>query len=137
MSSQLLHLYNIEKLGNKTQIKSCTILVKSMVRGKLNYTLALLSNSTKQQLQKLNTLITKSCRIIIGNPCLRWTSNRLLNKCKLKTIWHMISEQDLTYRHKIQQTKTPPPYIKCTLYPLDQNAQTQIFALNTHPKQKY
>ena len=97
----------LKKLGNQTQLKSRTILVKSIVIGKLNYALALLSNSTKQQLQKLNTLITKSCRIIIGNPCLRWTSNRLLNKCKLKTIWHMITEQGLIYKHTIQQTKTP------------------------------
>merc|ERR1711954_16649 len=35
------------------------------------------------------------------------TSSRLLNKCKLKTIWHMISEQGLTYIHKIQTTQTP------------------------------
>ena len=100
-------LYDIKKLGSQTHIKSHTIIVKTIVIGKLNYTLALLSNSTKAQLQKLNTLITKSCRIIIDNPCLRWTSNRLLNKCKLKTIWHMISKQGLTYIHKIQQTKTP------------------------------
>ena len=104
-------LYNIKNLGTKTQIKSRTILVKAIVIGKLNYALALLSNSTKQQLQKLNTLITKSCRVIIGKPCLRWTSNILLNKCKLKTIWHMITEQGLIYIHKVQQTK-----ISTTIY---------------------
>ena len=54
------HLYNIKKLGNKTQIKSRTILVKAIVIGKFNYALALLSNSIKQQLQKLNTLIKKA-----------------------------------------------------------------------------
>ena len=89
-------LYNIKKLGTKTLTKSRSILVKAIVIGKLNYSLALLSNSTKSQLQKLNTLITKCCRVIIGNPCLRWTSNRLLNKCNLRTIWHMITEQGLT-----------------------------------------
>ena len=31
------HLYNIKKLGTQTQIKSRTILVKAIVRGKLNY----------------------------------------------------------------------------------------------------
>ena len=97
-------LYNIKKLGTQTHIKSRTILVKAIVIGKLNYTLALLCNSTKAQLQKLNTLITKSCRTIMGNPCLKWTSSRLLNKCQLKTIWHMISEQGLTYIDKIQLT---------------------------------
>ena len=84
-------LYNIKKLGNKSTFKTRKILVKSIVISKLNYTLPLLSNSTQAQLQKLNTLNIKSCRVIIGNPCLRWCSNSLLNKCQLKTIWNMIS----------------------------------------------
>ena len=64
-------------------------------------------NSTTAQLNKLNTLILKSYRVIIGSPCLKWNSNRLLNKCKLQTIWHMMTEQGLVYIHKIQTTKTP------------------------------
>merc|ERR1712239_47365 len=64
-------LFNIKKLGNKSKVKTRKILVKSIVIGKLNYALQLLS---------LNTLIIKSCRVIIGNPCLRWCSKRLLNK---------------------------------------------------------
>merc|ERR1712243_220314 len=79
-------LFNIKKLGNKSTFKTRKILVKSIVIGKLNYALPLLSNSTQAQLQKLNTLIIKSCRTILGNPCLRWCSNRLLNKCQLTTI---------------------------------------------------
>merc|ERR1712115_281012 len=98
---------NIKKLGSHTQIKSRIISTKAIVIGKLNYALPLLCNSTKAQLYKLNTLITKSCRVIMGSPCLKWTSNRLLNKCKLQTIWHMITEQGLTYIHKIQTTQTP------------------------------
>ena len=100
-------LYNIKKLGTQTKIKSRTTLVKAIVIGKLNYAIALLSNSTQTQIQKLNTLIIKSCRVIMGNPCLRWTSARLLNKCRLHTVWHMITNQGLTYIHKIQTTQTP------------------------------
>ena len=94
-------------LGTQTKIKSRTTLVKAVVIGKLNYALALLSNSTKTQIQKLNTLIIKSCRVIMGNPCLRWTSARLLNKCKLQTIWHMITNKGLNFIHKVQTTHTP------------------------------
>ena len=46
-------LYNIKKLGTQTLIKSHTILVKAIVIGKLNYALALLSNSNKTKLQNL------------------------------------------------------------------------------------
>merc|ERR1712240_44833 len=56
-------LFNIKKLGNKSTLKTRKILVKSIVIGKLNYAL---------QLQKLNTLIIKSCRVKIRNPFLRW-----------------------------------------------------------------
>ena len=82
-------------------------MVKAIVICKLDYTIALLSNSTQLQLHKLNTLIIKSCRVIMGNPCLRWTRGRLMNKCGLTTIWHAITNQGLTYIHKIQKTKTP------------------------------
>merc|ERR1712240_428773 len=74
-------LYNIRKLGNQTKFKTRRTLVKSIVIGKLNYVLPLLSNSTKQQLHKLNSLIIKSCKNIIGNPCFRWSTRKMLNKC--------------------------------------------------------
>merc|ERR1711867_138026 len=70
------HLHNIKKIGSHTQIKSRIILTKAIVMGKLNYGLPLLCNSTKAQLSKLNTLIIKSCRVIMGGPCLKWASNR-------------------------------------------------------------
>ena len=76
-------IYNIKKLGPHTQIESRIILTKAIVIGKLSYALPLLCNSTKTQLSKLNTLIIKSCRVIMGSPCLKWSSSRLLNKCKL------------------------------------------------------
>merc|ERR1712243_222432 len=98
---------NIKKLGNKSTLKTRKILVKSIVIGKLNYGLPLLSNSTQAQLQKLNTLIIKSCQTILGNPCLRWCSNRLLNKCQLTKIWHTILELGLVYIHKIKLNQTP------------------------------
>ena len=72
-------LYNIKKLGNQTKFKTRRTLVKSIVIRKLNYALPLLSNSTKLQLQKLNSLIIKSCKVIMGNPCLRWNTMKMLN----------------------------------------------------------
>ena len=84
-------LHNINKLATHTTIKSCTILTKAIVIGKLNYGLPLLCNSTKAQLNKLNTLVIKSCRVIMGNSCLKWSSSRLLKKCKMQSIYYMIT----------------------------------------------
>ena len=100
-------LYNIKNLGNQTQFKTRRTLVKSIVIGKLNYALPLLSNSTQSQLQKLNTLITKSYKVIMGNQCFRWSTRKMLNKCNLRTIYQLIAEQGLIFIHKIQTTKIP------------------------------
>ena len=43
----------------------------------------------------------------MGNLCLKWSSSRLLNKCKMQSIYHMITEQGINYIHKIQVTQTP------------------------------
>ena len=43
----------------------------------------------------------------MGNPCLKWSNNRLLNKCKMQSIYHMITEQVINYIHKLQVTQTP------------------------------
>ena len=52
-------IYNIKKLGNKTKFETRQTLAKAIIIGKLNYTLPLHANSTKLQLQKLNTLVKK------------------------------------------------------------------------------
>ena len=75
--------------------------------GKINYTLPLLINSTQRQLERLNVIINNSCRIIIGNQCLKWSSERMLNKCGLKNIWQMIIESGLNFIHKVKINKVP------------------------------
>ena len=100
-------LHNIKKLASHTTIKSRLILTKAIVIGKLNYCLPLLCNATKKQLAKLNTLITKSCTVIMSNQCLKWSNSRLLYKCKKQNIYNMITEQAINYIHKLQTTQKP------------------------------
>ena len=114
-------LYNIKKLANNTTIKSRLILTKAIVIGNLNYCLPLLCNANKAQLAKLNTLVTKSCRTIMGDPCLKWSNRRLLNRCQMQTIYQMINDQALNYIHKIQSTKTQQSLY--TMYNIPQRPQ--------------
>ena len=122
-------IYNIRKLGNKTKFETRRTLVKSIIIGKLNYTLPLQSNSTKLQLQKLNTLITKSCKAIIGNPCIRWNTTKMITKCKLRTIYQLINKQGLYCIHKIQATRTPTSIYN--LYKVNNNTRPK---LNLRPR---
>ena len=123
-------LHNIKKLAMHTTIKSRLILTKAIVIGKLNYCLPLLCNATKKQLAKLNTLITKSCRVIMGSPCLKWTSSRLLNKCKLKTIWHMITIW--VVRRKINKQTDRPVQMILTLLSKGRFRDQAYFSLCIH-----
>merc|ERR1712240_523038 len=117
-------IYNIRKLGNKTKFETRRTLAKAIIIGKLNYTLPLHSNSTKLQLQKLNTLITKTCKAIIGSPCIRWNTIKMVTKCKLRTVYQLINEQGLYYIHKIQATKTPASIHK--LYNINDNTRPKL-----------
>merc|ERR1712208_278044 len=98
---------NIRKITHNTTFKARNILTKAIVIGKLNYYLPLLCNARKAQLTDLNALITKSCQVIIGSRCPRWTNEKLLNKCQMPTVYQSINNQALNYIHKIQSTKTP------------------------------
>ena len=57
-------IHNIKRLGNKTLTKMRKSLVKALVIGKLNYTLPLLINCTQRQLERLNTIINRACKVI-------------------------------------------------------------------------
>ena len=109
VTSNINHrLFNIKKLTPNTTVKSRKILTKAIVISKLNYCLPLLCNSRQAQLTHLNTLITKSCRTIMGSRCPGWTNEKLLNKCQMPTIYRSINTQALNYIYKLQSTKTPP-----------------------------
>ena len=130
-------LYNIKKLSSHSTIKSRTIITKAIVIGKIVYCLPLLCNAKKSQLAKLNTLVMKTCRVIMGNPCMRWTNTRLLNKCKMNTIYQMITEQAINFIHKIQTTTIPQAlYTMYNIPTRPQRTIPQLFPIYT-PRTKH
>ena len=96
--------------------------------GKLNYTIPLLINCTNGQLNRLNTVINKACKVIMGNPCLKWTSERLNNRCGIKNIWHIIMERGLNMIHKIILKYTPVQiYEELKVNSRSRSVDTQIY----------
>ena len=103
----------------------------------MNYCLPLLCNANISQLAKLNTLVIKSCRTIMGSPCLKWSSGRLINKCKMHTIYNMITEQAMNYIHKIQTTQIPQAlYNMYNIPTCPQHTNPHLYPLYT-PKTKH
>ena len=108
ITSNINHrLFNIRKLTRNTTVKSRKTLTKAIVIGKLNYGPPLLCNARQEQLTHLNTLITKSCRTIMGSRCPRWNNDKLLNRCEMQTIYQSINHQSLNYIHNIQLNELP------------------------------
>ena len=105
-------LYNIKRISNNSTVESRKILTKAIVIGKMNYCLPLLCNARKSEITDLNTLITKSCRTIMGSRCPRWTNLRLLNKCDMPTIQQSINCQALNIIHMLHSTKKPAALYK-------------------------
>ena len=85
----------------------------------------------KNQLQSLNTLINKCGKAIIGNTCLRWSSNRILNRAGLSNIWQMLIESGLNFIHKLQVIKIPSAIYQ--YYKVTKNPRSA----HTLPKPKY
>merc|ERR1712115_482023 len=90
-------LYNIRKITHNTTLKTRKILTKATVIG----------NARKDQLAHLNTLVMKSCRVIMGSQCPGWRNDRLLDKCSMPSIYQSINNQALNYIHRLQSTKMP------------------------------
>ena len=115
-------------MGNKTSFKTRKHLVKSIVMGKLYYTIPLLINCTHGQLKRLNTVINKACKVIMGNPCLKWSTERLNNRCGIKNIWHIIMERGLNMMHKIIIKNIPLQiYDELKVNSRSRNVDTRIY----------
>ena len=44
---------------------------------------------------------------MIGNPCLRWLTVRLRNKCGIGSMWQLLMDQGLVLIHKVLTNKQP------------------------------
>ena len=73
----------------------------------LTQLLPLFIDATKKQLAKLQTLQLKSARLVLGNPCFRWSTACMLQACSWHSIYNLITEQSMTLIHKIVTDKQP------------------------------
>ena len=128
--------FNIRKITHNTTVKARNILTKAIVIGKINYCLPLLCNARKAQLTDLNTPITKSCRVIMGSRCPRWTNEKLLNKCRMPTVYQSINNQALNYIHRLQSTKIPTALYNMYKIPNRPQRTNQVLKPIYEPKTK-
>ena len=106
-SSIHYRMHTMRHITQYTVHKTRLVIANAIIISTLNHLLPLLINAHKQELQKLQTLLLKSARLVIGSPCFKWSTSRMLKACNWHTIYHMITVHSMTLMHNIVVHKTP------------------------------
>ena len=96
--------------------KTKTLLATSMIMSVIRYACPILSDSTKNQLSTLQTLINKCSRPILGFKSFKWSTLKIMDTLKWNTIYHMIIADSLKFVHRPIFENLPPAINKYITY---------------------
>ena len=116
------------------------MVTNSVIISVIRYAAPLLIDSTKAQLQKLQTLIIKNARPIIGFISYKMSTVQILEKLKWQTAHHMIMSESLKFFHKIvfnQEPKCMNNYFTYSLCRSDVVRLVRKPMIKDRPKSKY
>ena len=105
-------IHNIKSISKYTNFSTRYVFVKSIVLGKLNYAIPLLSQCTNKQKQKLHKVIMSAARTIIGNYCYKKSIKYILKKCKMQDNNDLFTIWTLEFIHKALFYHLPKSMLK-------------------------
>ena len=100
-------IHTLTQIKRYTDMHTRRLIANATIISTLSYILPLLINAHSSHLAKLQRLLLKSARVVIGTACYRWSTFRILNACSWHSIYHMITIATTTTLHKIIAHKTP------------------------------
>ena len=83
------------------------MLTNSLIISVFRYASPLLINSTDIEINKLQVLLMKCSRPILGYQSLKWSTTKIMNKLNWLTIPHMIAKESILFLHKISFENIP------------------------------
>ncbi len=83
------------------------LIAHATVLSTFNYLLPLIIDTSTDNLTLLQTLQLKTARIVLGSPCYRWSTAKILTSIKWQSIYHMITCSSLIQMHKIISDTVP------------------------------
>ena len=105
-------LHCLTQVGKYLNFKTRLQLTNSVIIGILNYGLPLLLCSDQKLLVKLNQVIIKSARFVIGSYCFKYSYNDILKKLDWFSIYQLINIASVKlFRHIILTSKPQPLYV--------------------------
>ena len=97
----------IKSIQNVTDEKTRLQLANSIVIGKLNHALPLLSNISLYGKAKLHKILMTTARTVIGHYGFKWSCTKILNNCNWPNIDDMIKLSSLKLLHYIITNRSP------------------------------
>ena len=95
-----------------SNIKIKNLLATSITLSTFRYASPLLIDSTRVQLQSLQTLLIKATRPILGFQSYKWSTFKILDNLKWPNIYQLICSETIKYFHRIIFENSPPAITK-------------------------
>ena len=83
------------------------MLTNSLIISVFRYASPLLINSSAIKIKKLQVLLMKCIRPILGYQSLKWSTSKIMSKLNWLTIPHMIAKESILFLHKISFENIP------------------------------
>ena len=109
-------------LHKKTRIN----FLNSIVIGKLNYLLPLLSNCSPKAHNKLHKIVMTAARTAIGSYCFKQSVSKILRQSNFLNIDQMIKVSCLKFIHSLTINKIPESTCKLLKFPKRQSAEIKL-----------
>merc|ERR1712090_69564 len=101
--------------------KTKLMVINSVIISVIRYAAPLLIDSTKAQLQQIQTIILKVSRSILGYDSYRLSTSQILDKLNWMSIHHIIMSESLKFFHKIIFNQEPFCLNKYFIYSLNRS----------------
>ena len=93
-------LYTLKKILKYTNQRTSKMLINSIILSVFKYSCPILIDSNKNHINKLNTLLLKCTRPILGFSSYKLNTTTIMKKLKWNTIHHMLIIESCIFIHK-------------------------------------
>merc|ERR1712240_339477 len=100
-------MYSMREAFNFSSKKSKIIFFKSMVLSIIRYCCPILIDSDAKMLSKLQTLLMKGTRPILGFQSFKMSSLQIMSELRIQTVHQMIIRESIQFIHKVLSKKSP------------------------------
>ena len=117
-------IFTLQKLKKYTNLKTRLKIANAIVIGSINYGLPLFLNATKDQLSKLNSLLIRAARTVIGYHSLKLSQVKMDKITGWTSIYHMITSSSIILHNNTINSKNP--HILKSFYKITKHKRYQI-----------